>query len=210
MLFNLSSGFVLGLTAGVAPGPLLTLVVSQTLTYGVKDGIKVAMAPLITDPPIILLALFIGAQFASNPLPLGILSLAGAVYIFYLAWEQLTMSPVEEPSTRAEAKSVRKGVLANLLNPHPYMFWITVGIPFMLKTWASGPLGAMLWMLTFYIMLVGSKIGLAVMISRSRQWIHGAGYVWLNRILGVLLLFFAVKLAFDGVILIKMSPHGLS
>lgn len=208
MLFYLSSGFVLGLTAGVAPGPLLTLVVSQTLVYGVKDGIKVALAPLITDPPIILLALYIGARFASNPMPLGILSLAGAVYIFYLAWEQLTMAPVSEPSSHSEAQSVRKGVLTNLLNPHPYMFWITVGIPFMLKTWASGPLGAVLWLLVFYSMLVGSKIILAVMVGHSRNWIHGSGYLWLNRILGILLIFFAIKLAMDGVVLLKMSPLG--
>lgn len=209
MLFYLSSGFVLGLTAGVAPGPLLTLVVSQTLAYGVKDGIKVALAPLITDPPIILLALFIGAQFAASPLPLGILSLVGATYIFYLGWEQLNIDALEETSSPSEAKSVRKGILTNLLNPHPYMFWITVGIPFMLKSWASGPLGAVLWLLAFYIMLIGSKIGLAMMVAHSKQWIHGTGYVWLNRILGVLLFFFAVKLAFDGVVLIRMSPHGM-
>ena len=209
MLFYLSSGFILGLTAGVAPGPLVTLVVSQTLTYGVRDGIKVALAPLITDPPIIMLALFIGAQFASSPLPLGILSLAGAVYIFYLAWGQLTMSPIAETASQSVANSVGKGVLTNLLNPHPYMFWIAVGIPFMLKAWASGHWGAILWLLAFYVMLIGSKIGLAVVVGRSKQWIHGTGYVWLNRILGILLLFFAVKLAMDGVILIKMSPHGM-
>ncbi len=208
MWLYLSSGFVLGFTAGVAPGPLLALVISQTVTYGVKDGIKIALAPLITDPPIIFIAFLLGTQFVSAPLPLGILSLAGAVYIFYMAWDQLTTRLAEEPPSGSAANSVRKGVLTNLLNPHPYIFWITVGIPFILKTWATGPWGAMVWLLIFYIMLVGSKIGLALIADRSRQWIHGAGYVWLNRILGLLLLIFALKLATDGIALIKLPSIG--
>ena len=202
MWFYLSSGFVLGLTAGVAPGPLLTLVVSQTLAYGVKDGIKVALAPLITDLPIILLCFFIGAQAASSPLPLGLLSLAGAVYICYLAWTQLTMGPIEETSSQDAANSLRKGILTNLLNPHPYMFWITVGVPFILKTWSSGLWGPVLWLSIFYLMLVGSKIGLSMIVGHTKRWIQSSAYIWLNRILGMILLFFAVRLARDGFVLI--------
>lgn len=202
MWFDLSSGFVLGLTAGVAPGPLLALVVSQTLTYGMKEGITVALAPLMTDLPIILLCFFIGAPLASNPLPLGLLSLAGAVYICYLAWKQLTMGRIETVSSRDAANSLRKGILTNLLNPHPYMFWIAVGVPFILKTWAAGPWVAVLWLSMFYLMLVGSKIGMAILVGHTKRWIQSAAYIWLNRILGMLLLFFAVGLGRDGIVLI--------
>jgi threonine/homoserine/homoserine lactone efflux protein len=202
MWFYLSSGFVLGLTAGVAPGPLLTLVVSQTLTYGVKDGIKVALAPLITDAPIILICFFIGASLASSPLPLGLLSLAGAAYICYLSWKQLTTGRIDEASSHDAANSLRKGILTNLLNPHPYVFWITVGVPFILKTWAVGPWGAVLWLLFFYLMLVGSKIGMSILVGHTKRWIQSSAYFWLNRILGMLLLLFAVGLARDGIVLI--------
>jgi len=58
MFIHLFTGLMLGLTAGVAPGPLLTLVVSQTLRYGVREGIKIAIAPIFTDLPIILAALW--------------------------------------------------------------------------------------------------------------------------------------------------------
>lgn len=48
----LISGIVFGLAAGVAPGPLLALVFSETLKYGKKEGVTVAISPLITDLPI--------------------------------------------------------------------------------------------------------------------------------------------------------------
>ncbi|MEI6633029.1 MAG: hypothetical protein WCP22_04325 [Chlamydiota bacterium] len=55
----LGVGVVLGLSAGLSPGPLLALVVSQTLAHGVREGVKVAFVPLVTDLPVILIALFV-------------------------------------------------------------------------------------------------------------------------------------------------------
>ena len=55
----LLSGVVFGLSSGVTPGPLLTLVISETLKHGKKEGIKVAIAPLLTDLPIVLVTIFI-------------------------------------------------------------------------------------------------------------------------------------------------------
>ena len=50
---DLWSGLILGLAAGVSPGPLLTLIVQQTVRHGVREGVKVAAVPLITDVPIV-------------------------------------------------------------------------------------------------------------------------------------------------------------
>ncbi|MDY6953588.1 MAG: LysE family translocator, partial [Thermodesulfobacteriota bacterium] len=52
---TLAIGIVLGLSAGFAPGPLLALVISQTLRHNAVEGLKVALAPLVTDLPIILI-----------------------------------------------------------------------------------------------------------------------------------------------------------
>jgi len=59
MLNFLGIGLILGLSAGFAPGPLLTLVISETLQHDLKAGVKVALAPIITDLPIIIFTLFI-------------------------------------------------------------------------------------------------------------------------------------------------------
>jgi threonine/homoserine/homoserine lactone efflux protein len=204
MLLYLYSGLVLGFAAGVAPGPLLTLVVSQTLTHGVGEGIKVALAPLITDLPIILLALWVGSALVERPFPLGLLSLAGAAYICFLAWESLKIKIEDHADTHA-VKSMTKGILTNILNPHPYLFWITVGTPLLLKTWGDGPLGAIVWLFSFYVMLVGAKIGIAFLVGYSRRFLYGSGYLWLNRILGFVLIFFAFVLARDGLALVNMN-----
>jgi threonine/homoserine/homoserine lactone efflux protein len=49
-------GLSLGLGAGLAPGPLLALVIRSTLQDGAAAGVRVAFSPLVTDVPIIVRA----------------------------------------------------------------------------------------------------------------------------------------------------------
>ena len=58
------AGSVFGLAGGFSPGPTTTVVVSQTLRFGVLDGIKVAIAPALTDAPIIVIAVILVGQLA--------------------------------------------------------------------------------------------------------------------------------------------------
>ncbi|MFZ0611777.1 MAG: LysE family translocator, partial [Desulfobacterales bacterium] len=49
----LVTGIILGLSGGLTPGPLLTLVITETLKHGFREGAKVSLAPLLTDLPIV-------------------------------------------------------------------------------------------------------------------------------------------------------------
>ncbi len=200
-----ASGLLLGFSAGVAPGPLSTLVISQTLRYGRREGVKVALAPLITDLPIIIGALVLGSRIAGMPTLLGLLSLAGAAYVCFLAWESITITRAVHDAAPPAPQSLRKGILTNLLNPHPYLFWLTVGTPLIVAAWTAAPWRALMWLFGFYLMLVGAKIILALITGQSRHWLQGNGYIWLNRLLGAVLLLFALLLARDGLRLTGLS-----
>ena len=84
MIHYLTIGAVLGLSAGFAPGPLLTLVISETLQHGIKSGLKVAIAPIITDLPIIIVTLFLISKLSNFHEILGIISLIGGCFILYM------------------------------------------------------------------------------------------------------------------------------
>lgn len=199
----LIGGFVLGLTAGVAPGPLSALIVAHTLRHGVREGIHIALAPMITDLPIIGIALWLMTVLPKNPWPLGMISLAGAGYLGYLAWNCITAAaPLAEASPGRTGHALTKGALVNLLNPHPYLFWITVGAPLLIQLWATAPWAFVFWLLGFYAALVGAKIMLAVIVGQTNRWWTGSGFQWLNRILGGLLALFAIIILRDGLRLV--------
>jgi hypothetical protein len=85
----LAAGVTLGISAGFSPGPLLALVVSQTIRYGFREGAKVAFAPVITDFPIIFLSTLLLANLSGTKSVLGLVSIVGGLFLVYLAVENV-------------------------------------------------------------------------------------------------------------------------
>ena len=198
VLLFLASGCVFGLAAGFTPGPTTTLLIAQTLRFGMWDGIKVALAPLLTDAPIIAASLILLSELARIEPVLGGITLLGAAFLMYLAVESFRVSGIEMDDETATPHSLRKGFLVNLLNPHPYLFWFVVGAPTLLKAANQGVLSAVLFVAGLYGCLVGTKILIAVLVARSRSFLSSRAYVNVNRILGVALGAFALLFLWDG------------
>jgi threonine/homoserine/homoserine lactone efflux protein len=199
MLNFLASGTILGLSAGFAPGPLLTLVIAETLRHDMKAGIKVALAPILTDLPIILFTLFILTKLSHFDFILGAVSILGGLVVFWLGYESIRTKGVHVAINEIQCRSFRKGVIVNLLNPHPYLFWFSVGGPIMMKALDHDSMGAGIFIASFYLFLVGSKVLLAVIVGRSRDFLTGKIYVYIMRLLGVLLWVFALMLFYEGI-----------
>jgi len=198
MEYYLTIGAVLGLSAGFAPGPLLTLVIAETLRHGIRSGVKVALAPVVTDLPIIVLTLFVLSKLSHFNGILGLVSIAGGFFILSMGYESLRTAGFDLQLRDTEAKSLRKGILTNILSPHPYLFWISVGGPTMTKALDGGLLAPAAFIAGFYACLVGSKIMLAVLVGKSRSLFRGRAYVWTMRLLGVALIALALLLFRDG------------
>ncbi len=162
-------GFSLGLSAGLAPGPLLALVIQRTLRYGAASGLRIALAPLITDLPIVILALLVISRLPEIALH-GLMA-AGGLFVLWLAWDAWRETGAGL-SVGAETPTAQqdflRGALVNFLNPHPYLFWGTVGAPIVIQAWEQSPWQAAGFVFMFYLMLVGSKVVLALILGRFR------------------------------------------
>ena len=198
MLTYLFSGMVFGLSAGLAPGPLLTLVISETLKGGLKAGIRVSFAPLITDLPIVVLTLVVISKLTHFNIVLGLISLFGAAFVAYLGYESFCSKEIPVSSGDTDLQSLKKGVITNLLNPHPYLFWFSVGSPMVVRAFSANVFSAAAFICSFYVLLVGAKVALAVLISSSRSLLLGNAYQYTMKILGMILLLFAAFLLWDG------------
>ena len=198
MIRALASGAFLGLSCGLAPGPLLALVLAQTLRHGPREGCKIALIPLLTDPPIIVVALLLAARLAELRPWLSVVSLAGGAFVLYLAWDCFRPArpgagiPAERP------RSWSKGTFTNLVSPHPWLFWLTVGAAILAKAMAQSWLAATAFLFGFYLLLVGSKMLVVLLAGRSRDLLAGRPYRLVMRLLAVLLAVFALLLFREG------------
>lgn len=198
MLTFLITGTVLGLSAGFAPGPLLTLVVSETLQHDMKAGVKVALAPILTDLPIIIFSVFIMAKISHFHHLLGGISIIGACFILYLGIKNIKAQGVDISQETGPSRSLQKGILVNALSPHPYLFWFSVGGPTIIKAMDVGLTSVIFFIGSFYMLLVGAKIFLASVVGRSRSFLLGNRYIFTIRLLGFILILLAGFLFQDG------------
>ncbi|MBO9399947.1 LysE family transporter [Shimia sp. R9_3] len=199
------TGITLGLAAGLAPGPLMTLVITQTMRHGFKEGLLVAASPLVTDIPIVLTLFFILRELPDQVL--GVLGMAGAIYALFLAYETAKADSVGDVSSASTPASLRKGVIANFLSPHPYLFWITVGVPYVLAASERSAIAPWGFIVGLYFLLVGSKVGVAALVGQYRTLLTGRAYPYVMRGLAVALVVFAFLLFQEGLSLITNSEH---
>jgi threonine/homoserine/homoserine lactone efflux protein len=162
----------------------------------------VALAPPLSDVVVVSLCFLVLVRLPEGVLPL--LGIGGGFYVLFLAWE--TFRTASPPSLTGEAgavsrrRSLGKGLIVNLLNPHPYIFWLTVAGPLVARSYqqsAFGPIVAFVG--GFYGCLVGSKLVLALLVHGGRARLHGRGYQVTLRASGGLLLMFGLMLIWRGV-----------
>lgn len=176
-------GISLGWAAGIVPGPLSTLVILTALRSGFAAGARVAVAPLLTDAPIILLSVLAVSQLP-DAVVVG-LSVAGGAYLVGLGAVELRRAPtatLTAPGSGGGAGDVRRGFLANLLSPHPWLFWATVGGPILVGAWGRSPWAGIGFLAGFFGVLVGTKLMLAAIVGRGR---HRVGEAWYRRLAAV-------------------------
>jgi threonine/homoserine/homoserine lactone efflux protein len=171
MFAYLLFGVTFAFAAAVQPGPLQAYLVSRTLSHGWRRALPAAFSPLVSDGPIIALALL-----ALSRLPAGFergLRLAGGAFLLFLAWRAAHTWRTWAPETAAGGASGRESLIGatvvNLLNPGPYLGWGLVMGPLLLKAWRESPARGVALLAAFYATLVSGMIVTVLLFAGARN-----------------------------------------
>jgi len=165
MWLYIVQGIGYGFAAAAQPGPFQTYIITQSLAKGWRKAIPAALAPLVSDGPIIALCLLVLSQ-----VPIWLqrsLHIAGGLFILYLAhgaykaWRAFDINiPTNELGT---GQSVWKAALMNALSPGPYIYWSLVTGPILIRGWRETPIYGIGFLIGFYSILV-SGLGFIILI----------------------------------------------
>lgn len=193
------TGLSIGLAAGIAPGPLTILAIAATLRQGRGAGFTIAIAPLLSDTLIIIASFTVVSRLPESVITW--LGLAGGIVVAIFGVEILRAARTADPDalvgsaesdrTRFPIPLVFQGFLTNLLNPAPWIFWITAGSALLVTAWRTSPGGAIAFLIAFYVTLVGSKVALVLLIGATRNRMSRTAYRSLLLSAGILLLIVA-------------------
>ena len=166
------AGVALGIIEGIKPGPLLTMVIRESLSKGLKAGMWTAAAPIFTDGPLIIVSLFFAGWVATEPSVLLTISALGALFLTKMGLECFSLE-LPDPSMEGDASgSFKRGVLTNLLNPNVYVFWFLIGGPLMASASEQEPVAPVIYAIAFLLTII--------LVKASIAWIFVGGGTWLS------------------------------
>lgn len=164
-------GIGYGFAAAVQPGPLQTYLISQALLKGWRKSVLSALAPLISDGPIIALCVLVLSQ-----VPIAFqrfLYIAGGLFVLYLAygtyrsWKNFASEVLS--SEASNTGSLLKAALTNLLAPGAYLFWTLATGPILIRGWREAPIHGLGLLAGFYVTMIVSLAALIIIFGSARQ-----------------------------------------
>ena len=88
-----AAGIALGIMEGIRPGPLLTMVIRETLTGVWSAGARAASAPIYTDGPLIVVSVLLSGWVAEQPTLLFLISILGAGFLVWFGVDCFRIEP---------------------------------------------------------------------------------------------------------------------
>ena len=164
-------GIGYGFAAAAQPGPLQTFLISQALMKGWRRSLASALAPLISDGPIIALCLLVLSRVPSWLQKF--LYLAGGLFILYLAYgayRSWTAFNPEIPSVETgNRQTLLQAALTNILAPGAYIFWTLVTGPILIRGWRETPVHGISFLVGFYVTMILSLCLIIIIFGAARQ-----------------------------------------
>jgi threonine/homoserine/homoserine lactone efflux protein len=171
MLEYIGIGGGLAFAAAVQPGPFQAYLLSRVAALGWRRTLPAALAPLLSDGPIALLALVVLGHLSEAMQ--SAMRAGGGLLLLFFAWRTfqewrrhgtVATAPAEKvPRTLLEATVV------NLLNPNPYIGWALILGPVVLGAWREAPSSGVAVVVAFYATLIVTSAVLILLFGSAQS-----------------------------------------
>ncbi|TAN36701.1 MAG: lysine transporter LysE [Verrucomicrobia bacterium] len=149
LLFLFGTAFVVGFSGALAPGPVLTATVGETIRRGFWAGPLIVLGHALLEI-VLLVAVIAGlGLWLARPVVQGALGVSGGLLLAILGLRMLVMARMEvmealgtAPDRRAAVRGpVLTGMLTSLANPYWTLWWATVGLNYVALALKRGVVG---------------------------------------------------------------------
>ena len=177
LLMFLAATYLLVLT----PGPVVSLIIAETLTYGPRNGFAVAFGA-VTVAALFLLLYVAGAAPLLMALPdwaYDGIRYAGAAFLLYMGWSMIRAAKEDQPVDTLEleasaSKAYKKAVLTAAANPKAFVFFAAFFPQFVDMDKDLTPQLGLLAVVFLFASVSGDCIWV-VFAAKARQWLSRQG-----------------------------------
>ena len=186
----LGAGF--GFQGSVSPGPLQTIIISETLSHGVKSSWRAAVIPPCSDPIALVVALFFVANIPN--VALAVIAFLGATFLTRFAWAQFRTTETDFDFQTRPRSSFFTIWATNILNPNLWIFSFTINALQISDFYQAAGLGAAAtYLASFFVSICFFNLATACLVAKLRSIFSVRWLVYTNRALGGFLVIVALR-----------------
>lgn len=191
-----SAAIFLGVAAAISPGPLLALIVSETLKFGVREAVAASLSALFTDLPIFLFSYFVLYRESGivQNVPQGFYALAGFILI-YLGYKNIIYKETKIGSLRTRKGVIfafLKGLSLNILNPYTYGFWFFIAINF----YSPDFFNTLIFFVLFFVGFLVTKLIIITFVFKTKKFLNQKLYIFVINVIGVIFTLIGLNMIF--------------
>ena len=138
---------LVGFSGALVPGPMLTLTISSVAEKGFWTSVFIVIGHSILELVVVIAFLMGVLKYLENPLIIKIIGILGGVFLLYIGVDIFvsvfkkkfiinfkSMLGKKTITGRSTGILILKGLLVSLANPYWWIWWLTIGAAFMIRS----------------------------------------------------------------------------
>ena len=201
---------IVAFTGALMPGPMLTLVIASVAQKGFWTSVFIVIGHSILEL-LIVISFYLGVlKYLDNPLVIKIISIVGGAFLIYMAVSIIVSIARKKIKLDLDAKSIAKnlgtkntfiitgkGILISLVNPYWYVWWLTIGATFMIKS-VQHSFGGVAFFYTGHILADFIwYLFVGFLVSTGRRFFNQKIYIGILIVCSLFLLYLGVRFIVD-------------
>ncbi|MCL4377748.1 MAG: LysE family translocator [Actinobacteria bacterium] len=201
---------VVAFSGALVPGPMFTLVVTSAARKGFRTSLFIVIGHAILELAVVI-SFYLGVlKYLNKPTILNIISLLGGIFLLFMGINilisifrkkiKLDLDPDIQKGSLSRKSSIAtagNGILISLANPYWYIWWLSIGAAFMLKSVKFNITGIS----TFYIGHISADfiwyLFIGFIVSTGRRFLSQKVYVWVLIACSLFLFYLGIKFILD-------------
>jgi threonine/homoserine/homoserine lactone efflux protein len=201
---------VVAFTGALMPGPMLTLVITSVAQKGFWTAFFIVVGHAVLELAVVI-SFYLGIlKYLDNPIVIKVISILGGAFLIYMAISiivnvlrrkitlDLENRKLGAPlGTKNTFIIMGKGVLISLANPYWYIWWLTIGATFMIKSVTYSFAGVSCFYFGHILADFIWYLLVGFIVSTGRRFFNQKVYITILLLCSAFLLYLGVKFIMD-------------
>jgi threonine/homoserine/homoserine lactone efflux protein len=189
------TSFVVALSGALVPGPLFTITIGESVKRGFSAGPMIILGHALLEAIVVLLIVFGIMPAVSAEGTKLVIGVTGGIILILMGLMLLKDGRRARLDMKAEGRGsginpVVSGIVGSLSNPYWVIWWLTIGLGYLVSALSCGPLGV----IAFFTGHIAADFGwyslLSLAVAKGRAVMSDKGYRMLLSGCGLFLICF--------------------